>query len=92
MQPENVLPVNGSDEILYFAFLAYGDQENAFAFPDISYGFYPVYAAFCNVPSREIPLRSDLSIDYRDYLGIEEHVLIANPNAPTGTCLPLCAD
>ncbi len=87
VQPENVLPVNGSDEILYFTFLAYGDDQNAFAFPDISYGFYPVYAEFCNVPKREIPLKEDFSVDYRDYLGVKEHVLIANPNAPTGTCL-----
>jgi histidinol-phosphate aminotransferase len=87
VEPKNVLPVNGSDEILYFAFLAYGDQKNPFAFADISYGFYPVYARFCDVPSREIPLKSDFSLDYRDYLGIREHVLIANPNAPTGTCL-----
>jgi len=89
VEPKNVLPVNGSDEILYFAFLAYGDDHNPFAFADISYGFYPVYARFCGVPSREIPLRDDFSLDYRDYLGISEHVLIANPNAPTGTCLPL---
>jgi len=89
MEPKNVLPVNGSDEILYFAFLAYGDDQNPFAFADISYGFYPVYARFCGVPSREIPLKEDFSLDYRDYLGISEHVLIANPNAPTGTCLPL---
>ena len=89
VEPENVLPVNGSDEILYFAFLAFGDKANPFAFADISYGFYPVYARFCEVPSREIPLKSDFSLDYRDYLGIREHVLIANPNAPTGTCLPL---
>ena len=89
VEPENVLPVNGSDEILYFAFLAFGDKANPFAFADISYGFYPVYARFCEVPSREIPLRDDFSLDYRDYLGIREHVLIANPNAPTGTCLPL---
>ncbi|MEA4869553.1 MAG: histidinol-phosphate transaminase [Christensenella sp.] len=87
VKPEQVLPVNGSDEILYFVFLAFGDGDNAFAFPDISYGFYSVYAAFCNVPSREIPLKEDLSIDYRDYLGLREHILIANPNAPTGTCL-----
>ncbi len=87
--PQNVLPVNGSDEILYFAFLAFGDSNNPFAFADISYGFYPVYARFCAVPSREIPLKEDLSLDYRDYLHIREHVLIANPNAPTGTCLPL---
>ena len=89
VEPENVLPVNGSDEILYFAFLAFGDKANPFAYADISYGFYPVYARFCEVPSREIPLKSDFSLDYRDYLGIREHVLIANPNAPTGTCLPL---
>lgn len=89
VQAENVLPVNGSDEILYFAFLAFGDEKNPFAFADISYGFYPVYARFCGVPSREIPLKSDFSLDYRDYLGIDEHILIANPNAPTGTCLPL---
>ncbi len=87
VEPENVLPVNGSDEILYFTFLAYGDGDNAFAFPDVSYGFYPVYAKFCGVPAREIPLTDDLSVDYRDYLGIREHILIANPNAPTGTCL-----
>lgn len=89
VEPKNVLPVNGSDEILYFAFLAYGDDNNPFAFADISYGFYPVYARFCGVSSREIPLKEDFSLDYRDYLGISEHVLIANPNAPTGTCLPL---
>jgi histidinol-phosphate aminotransferase len=89
VEPKNVLPVNGSDEILYFAFLAYGDDQNLFAFADISYGFYPVYARFCGVPSREIPLKDDFSLDYRNYLGMREHVLIANPNAPTGTCLPL---
>ncbi|NLI52960.1 MAG: histidinol-phosphate transaminase [Clostridiales bacterium] len=87
--PENVLPVNGSDEILYFAFLAFGDEQNPFAFADVSYGFYPIYAAFCGVPMREIPLDKDLAIDHRDYLGIREHILIANPNAPTGTCLPV---
>ena len=87
--PQNVLPVNGSDEILYFAFLAFGDEQNPFAFADISYGFYPVYAQFCRVPSREIPLTREFSIDYRDYMGLSEHILIANPNAPTGTCLPL---
>lgn len=88
VEPKNVLPVNGSDEILYFAFLAFGDRKNPFAFADISYGFYPVYARFCEVPSREIPLKGDFSLDYRDYLGIREHILIANPNAPTGTALP----
>ena len=89
VRPEQVLPVNGSDEILYFAFLAFGDEEHPFAFPDVSYGFYPVYAEFCRVPKREIPLDDDLSVDYRDYLDLDAHILLANPNAPTGTCLPV---
>jgi len=89
VKPENVLPVNGSDEILYFLFLAFGDGRTAFAFPDISYGFYPVYADFCGVLKHEIPLKPEFSVDYRDYLGLDENILIANPNAPTGICLPV---
>jgi len=86
---QNVLPVNGSDEILYFAFLAFGGENRPFAAPDVSYGFYPVYASFCGVPLHKIPLKEDFSIDYRDYCGLNETVLIANPNAPTGICLPV---
>lgn len=89
VQPKNVLPVNGSDEILYFAFLAFGDETHPFAAPDISYGFYPVYAKINHVPLHTIPLKDDFSIDYRDYCGLGESVIIANPNAPTGTCLPV---
>ena len=89
VSPQNVLPVNGSDEILYFTFLAFGDETHPFAAPDISYGFYPVYANFCRVPLRTIPLKADFSVDYRDYCGLNETILIANPNAPTGMCLPL---
>jgi len=89
VKPENVLPVNGSDEILYFLFLAFGDERTPFAFPDISYGFYPVYADFCGVMKHEIPLKPDFSVDYRDYLGLGENILLANPNAPTGVCMPV---
>lgn len=87
VRPEQVLPVNGSDEILYFAFLAFGDEAHPFAFPDVSYGFYPVYSAFCNVPKIEVPLAGDLSVNDRDYLNLDASILLANPNAPTGTCL-----
>jgi histidinol-phosphate aminotransferase len=87
VEPKNVLPVNGSDEALYFTFLAFGDKTHPFAYPEISYGFYPVYAKLTHVPAREIPLKSGFTVDYRDYLGIKEHIVIANPNAPTGVCL-----
>ncbi len=87
VRPQNVLPVNGSDEILYFAFLAFGDERHPFAAPDISYGFYPVYAEFCGVPLHEVPLKDDFSVDCRDYCGRNENIIIANPNAPTGICI-----
>lgn len=87
VKPQNILPVNGSDEALYLAFAAFADKDTPVAFPDISYGFYPVYAAVNHLPSHVIPLKDDFSIDYRDYCGLNEMIVIANPNAPTGLTL-----
>ncbi len=89
VRPDNLLPVNGSDEILYFAFLAFCDEHKPMAFPDITYGFYPVYAAINHVPPHIIPLRDDFTIDPDDYCGLHENIVIANPNAPTGMVLPV---
>jgi len=86
VKPSQVIVSNGSDEVLNFAFMAYGDEV---VFPDISYGFYPVFAQLNHIPYTQIPLKEDFSIDPRDYMGIGKTVVIANPNAPTGLCLPL---
>jgi histidinol-phosphate aminotransferase len=84
-----VLMTNGSDEILNFAFMAFSDKENPIVFPNITYGFYPVFANLNGIPYEEIPLREDFTVDYRDYVGIGKNIVIANPNAPTGIALPL---
>ena len=84
-----VLPTNGSDEILNFAFMAFCDKNTPVVFPDISYGFYSVFAKLHNIPYRAIPLKEDFSIDYRDYINAEGMVVIANPNAPTGMSLTI---
>lgn len=89
VKPEQVLMTNGSDEILNFAFMAYGDQDNPIVFPDITYGFYPVFAQLSNIPYEEIPLDKDFRIRVSDYIGINKTVVIANPNAPTGIALSL---
>ncbi len=88
VKPEQVLPVNGSDEILNFAVMAFCDETHPLAYADITYGCYPVFAGFNHVPSHIIPLRADFTIDYRDYCGLGETIVIANPNAPTGIALP----
>lgn len=82
--PENVFLANGSDELLFFAFMAFCDGERPVAFPNISYGFYPVYAQLLQVPYTEIPLREGFVLDPADYCGIGKNIVIANPNAPTG--------
>lgn len=84
-----ILMTNGSDEILNFAFMAFSDDTHPIVFPDITYGFYPVFARLGGIPYREIPLKEDFSIDYRDYLSVGANVVIANPNAPTGMALSL---
>ena len=84
-----ILMTNGSDEVLNFAFMAFSDATHPIVFPDITYGFYPVFAELGRIPYREIPLKEDFSIDYRDYLSVGANVVIANPNAPTGMALSL---
>lgn len=89
LEYENILVTNGSDEILNFAFMAFCDDETPAIFPDITYGFYPVFAELNNIPYKELPLRDDFSIDTEKYYGAGATVFIANPNAPTGIALPL---
>ena len=87
VQPENVFVSNGSDEVLNFAFMAFGGK--GVIFPEISYGFYEVYADLYQLDSEKIPLEADFSLDYRKYCGKGKMVVIANPNAPTGRSIPV---
>ena len=84
-----IIVTNGSDEVLNFAFMAFGDEKNPLVFPNITYGFYPVFAELNRIPYKEIPLKDDFTIDVNDYIGVNSTVVIANPNAPTGICLSL---
>ena len=89
VEKSQILMTNGSDEILNFAFMAFCDDEHPIVFPDITYGFYPVFAELNGVPYEKIPLKDDFSIDVNDYIGIGKNIVIANPNAPTGLTLSL---
>ena len=88
---EEILFFNGSDEALYYAFLAFCDAHTPAAFPDLTYGFYKVFSNVTGTPFTEIPLKEDFTIDIKDYVNLHRTVFIANPNAPTGLALPLSA-
>ncbi|MBQ9263638.1 MAG: histidinol-phosphate transaminase [Clostridia bacterium] len=82
-----VLATNGSDEALHYIILAYGDADRPFAFPDITYGFYPVVCNLYGLPYEEIPLRLDFTVDLNACVENHYNLIIANPNAPTGIAL-----
>ncbi len=88
LQPDQVLVTNGSDEALDYAFKAFCTKETGVAFPNITYGFYPVFAQANGIPYTEIPLQEDFKLNYQDYLGIHKNIVFANPNAPTGMAIP----
>jgi len=87
LRPEQVIVSNGSDDLLNFAFMAFADAARPLRFPDITYGFYPVFAQLNHIPYTEIALKEDFTIDPADYIGCGQTVVIANPNAPTGLTL-----
>ncbi len=86
--PDELVMVNGSDEILNLAFMAYCDEEHPAVFPDITYGFYPVFAEVNLVPYRTIPLLENWQVDLEALAAAKGTVFLANPNAPTGIAVP----
>lgn len=86
---DQVFVGNGSDEVLAHAFQSLLKQDDKLLFPDITYGFYPVYADLFGIDYQVVALGDDLSINVDDYIGNNGGVIIANPNAPTGELLSL---
>ena len=89
VQPENVFVSNGSDDVLNFAFAAFSGENCPAYFPDITYGFYPVFAQLHGVPFHTVPLQADFRVNPADYMDRDGMIVIANPNAPTGLTLPV---
>ena len=88
VEKENVFCGNGSDEVLALAFQAFYSGREGVLMPDVSYGFYPVWAEIYDVGVTSVPLCGNLTINPDDYKGAAG-VVLANPNAPSGIALSL---
>ena len=88
LQPSQVMPGNGSDENLFFALRAFCDADHPLTYADITYGCYGVWCGLMHIPSHIIPLKEDFTLDPKDYYGLNQTIVLANPNAPTGNALP----
>ena len=90
---DQVFVGNGSDEVLAHTFFALLNQERPLLFPDLTYGFYPVYCQLFGIKHRLVPLDEAFQIRVDDYMGQGDQqagaIIFPNPNAPTGRALPL---
>ena len=67
LQPDQIMPGNGSDENLFFALRAFCDEQHPLAYADITYGCYGVWCGLLHIPSHIIPLKDDFTLDPKDY-------------------------
>jgi histidinol-phosphate aminotransferase len=83
---------NGSDEVLAHAFFAFFQQPRPVLMPDVTYSFYRVYCGLYGIEADLVPVDAALQVDIGGFAGRPAGgVVIANPNAPTGSALPLSA-
>ena len=91
---ENIWVANGSNEIITQLLLAFGGPGRKLLTFSPTYSMYPEYARNTHTEFVSVPRRADFSLDAKGMLAaVEEHqpdiVLIANPNNPTGTLVPV---
>lgn len=90
----NIFVGNGSDEVLDFAFRAFFDDVHVcplpILVPELSYSFYPVYAAGHQMQLEQVAVGDDFRIDIATLIRDDaQGVVLTNPNAPTGLALAL---
>jgi histidinol-phosphate aminotransferase len=87
--PERILCANGSDELLTMALRCFCGEGDAVAYPAPTYSLYPKLADIQGARAVEIAFPDDFSLPD----GLPEAgaplTLLCNPNAPSGTLVPV---
>ena len=89
LDDNNVFVGNGSDEVLAHAFRALLDHDAPVLFPDVTYGFYPVWCGLFGIDYETVAVDQDFRVRVDDYLRPNGGIVFPNPNAPTGVALGL---
>lgn len=84
LKPSQIFVGVGSDDVISMAFMTFFGSDKPILFPDITYSFYDVWADVHRIPYKQMPLKSDFTIEPRDYMGENGGIIFPNPNAPTG--------
>ena len=89
VEPDWVLPANGSDENLTLILRSFISDTDLVAYPYPSYILYETLADIQGGQHQRIPLQPDWSWDRQQTAAIVEKaklVIVPNPNSPSGNC------
>ncbi|MEQ1729865.1 MAG: aminotransferase class I/II-fold pyridoxal phosphate-dependent enzyme, partial [Vicinamibacterales bacterium] len=87
---DQVLAGNGSDDILQIALRTYCGPGDILASPDPTYSLYPVLAELADVRFVTVPWGPGWTLPSDALLETNPRaIFFANPNAPSGTCVPV---
>ena len=85
---ENIICVNGGDELLNLAIRAFCDENRSVAYPTPTYSLYPVLAKMANSLAVEIPFDDEFNLPAKLTSSGAALTIVCNPNAPSGTFIP----
>lgn len=88
--PDMVICSNGMDELLRMLIQACCDAARPVAYPTPTYTLYSVLAETIGAPTRAIPWPANFSLPVEQLAATDARlILVVNPNAPTGTFVPI---
>lgn len=92
VEPDWILPGNGSDEVLTILMRTFVDPGEAIAFPYPSYILYETLAALQGARSARVPVNADWSWDLpaaERAIADVKLLFVPNPNSPSGNLWPV---
>jgi len=90
IRPEMIIAGNGSDDILTIATRTFVPPSGVIASPDPSYSLYPVLSQIQDARHVGVAWEGDFQLPINALLQTNaDAIYLANPNAPTGTIVPL---
>jgi histidinol-phosphate aminotransferase len=86
---DNIMCCNGGDELLTLAFRAFCDENRPVAYPVPTYSLYPVLANLQNCKAIEVPFDPEFNLPPKLAAAGAALTIVCNPNAPSGTFIPV---
>lgn len=89
VRPEEILCGNGSDDILTILFRTFCEASDTVLTLYPSYSLYPVLARIQGCGHEAVEYPEDYSLPLDVFRRRAKMIIVANPNAPTGTTIPV---